>query len=202
MGAPPSVSIEQPRQVSDLDLIAAAQQGDRRAYGALVERYQEAVVGVVYSMLAARAPGDLQLAEEAAQEAFLRAWLKLASYRPEFPFRSWVYRIAMNAAIDVLRREKPTAELDDRHQSVKAAKPPPRHDPEAAVERKESAEAIHRAVMGLPPASRAAFILREYAGYSYAEIGDALDIPLGTVMSRLSFARRKLREDLAELMEE
>lgn len=87
-------------------LITCAQQGDRQAFGELVRRHRTGVVNVVYRMC-----GDPALAEEAAQEAFLRAWQQLDRYRPRHAFRSWVYRIALNAAVDALRRERPTTRL-------------------------------------------------------------------------------------------
>src|SRR5512133_977502 len=80
---------------SDQDLLAAARQGDAWAYGELVNRNQAGVIAVVYRMC-----GDATLAEEAAQVAFIRAWEHLAGYRPEHSFRAWLYRIAINAALD------------------------------------------------------------------------------------------------------
>ena len=85
--------------------IAKAQQGDRRAFGELVYRYRESVINVVYRMC-----GDALLAEDAAQEAFVRAWQHLNRYQPRSPFRNWVFRIATNAALDVLRRERETVD--------------------------------------------------------------------------------------------
>jgi RNA polymerase sigma-70 factor (ECF subfamily) len=140
--------------------------------------------------------GDPALAEEAAQEAFLRAWRGLDRYNPRFAFRSWVYRIALNAAVDALRRERPATDLE--------AEPPAAGDdsPEALVERRQQAEQVRRAVLALPPASRAVLVLREYEGLSYREIADALDIPMGTVMSRLNYARGQLRKALGGPAEE
>ncbi len=83
---------------TEASLVAKAQKGDRSAFGELVRRHQAGVVNVVYRLC-----GDVQLAEDAAQEAFIRAWLKLASYRPVSPLRNWLYRIAVNAALDTLR---------------------------------------------------------------------------------------------------
>ena len=92
-----------PPAENELDLITQAQQGDRRAFGELVRRHREGVINVVYRMC-----GDANLAEDAAQEAFIRAWQHLHNYRPRSPFRNWVYRIALNVAIDDLRRTKET----------------------------------------------------------------------------------------------
>jgi RNA polymerase sigma-70 factor (ECF subfamily) len=176
---------------SEFDLITAARQGDLHAFDELVRRHREAVITVVYRLC-----GDVHLAEDAAQEAFIRAWQHLDSYQPRSPFRNWVYRIAINAALDALRavRQEPepvdvdaTASADDR--------------PEALVERAEQAEGVRQAVLSLPPASRAVLVLREYEGLSYREIADTLDIPVGTVMSRLSYARGRLRQALAPWLE-
>jgi RNA polymerase sigma-70 factor (ECF subfamily) len=139
--------------------------------------------------------GDANLAEDAAQEAFIRAWKHLPGYRPRSPFRNWVYRIATNAALDVLRRERETVDIDEMPLAS------PDGGPEATAEGRERGEQVRQAVLELPPASRAALVLREYEGLSYQEIADTLDVPIGTVMSRLSYARGKLRESLAPYLE-
>ena len=95
-------------EMDDRDLITSAQQGDRQAFTELVSRHHHSIVNLTYRMC-----GDLRLAEDAAQEAFVRVWQNLNSYKPQYPFRSWLYRIATNAALDSLRRERPTpADLD------------------------------------------------------------------------------------------
>ena len=173
------------------ELITKAQRGDRSAFGELVRRHRRGVINVVYRMC-----GDIHFAEDMAQEAFLRAWQKLASYQPHAPFRNWVYRIATNAALDVLRKEKDFINIDD----VQLAGPGA--GPEAKLARDELGDRIKLAILSLPPASRAVLILREYEALSYREIAETLDIPMGTVMSRLNFARNKLRQLLAPDLEE
>jgi RNA polymerase sigma-70 factor (ECF subfamily) len=173
------------------DLVTRAQQGDREAFSELVRRNREGVISIVYRMC-----GDANLAEDVAQEAFIRAWQHLAGYQPRSPFRNWVYRIAANAALDVLRREKEAVDIDVL--PIEA----PGYGPEAALEAHEQAARVKQAVLALPPASRAVLILREYQGLSYQEIADTLDVPVGTVMSRLSYARARLRESLAAYQEE
>jgi len=172
---------------NELDWIARAQQGDGQAFGELVEKHRPGVLNVVYRMC-----GDPQLAEEAAQEAFLRAWQNLRRYNPKFAFRNWVYRIALNLAIDRLRRRTETVAIDTLREILTVET----DGPEATLERHEQAEQVRQAVLDLPPTSRAALILREYEGLTYQEIADALDIPIGTVMSRLNYARGQLRESL------
>lgn len=166
--------------------ITAAQHGDPQAFGELVRRHRQGVVNVVYRMC-----GDAAVAEEAAQEAFLRAWQGLGRYNTRFAFRNWVYRIAVHVAVDALRRERPTADVD-AEPLVSAA-----DGPEAGLERKQQAEQVRQAVLGLPPAGRAVLVLREFEALSYQEIADTLDIPVGTVMSRLNYARGLLRQALS-----
>jgi RNA polymerase sigma-70 factor, ECF subfamily len=190
-----------PNQATDQELIAAAQRGDRRAFGELVVRYRAGAQGVVYRMC-----GDALLAEEAAQDAFVRVWQRLSTYRPELSFRAWLYRIAVNAALDALRREHPALSLealpeDGRGLAAWSAVGPPAVEPAAAYERKERGDLVRQAVTDLPPAARAALVLREWGGLSYAEIAQALDVPPGTVMSRLNSARALLRQRLAAVME-
>ncbi len=175
-----------PRRENELDLITRAQHGDRQAFAGLVHRYREGVVNVVYRMC-----GDANLAEDAAQEAFIRAWQSLHSYRPKSAFRNWIYRIATNAALDVLRRERETVDV-----AVLPLEHPGK-GPEAAVVAKELGERVRQAVLALPPTSRSVLVLRGYEGLSYQQIADTLGIPIGTVMSRLSYARKRMRESLA-----
>jgi RNA polymerase sigma-70 factor (ECF subfamily) len=170
---------------SEADLIAQAQTGDRSAFGELVRRHQAGVVNVAYRLC-----GDVQLAEDAAQEAFIRAWLNLASYRPTSPLRNWLYRIAVNAALDALRRP-PEASLDEGR-AIMASEA--HREPEAAYIRQERAQRVQKALLSLTPPNRAVVVLREYEELSYREIAAALDIPIGTVMSRLNYARNALRE--------
>lgn len=174
----------------EIDLVEQAQRGDREAFCALVDQYRERVIDVVYRMC-----GDPALAEDAAQIAFLRAWQNLPRYQPRAAFRSWLYRIAVNAALDLLRRERPTTPVDTLE--LPAAGP----QPEAAYEEQERAHLVRKAVLALPEGSRAALVLREYHSLSYKEIADALDISIGTVMSRLNYARTKLLDTLSPYLE-
>jgi RNA polymerase sigma-70 factor (ECF subfamily) len=171
-------------------LVAQAQQGDRAAFGELVKQHHRAVVNLVYRLC-----GDAAFAEDIAQEAFIRAWEKLNSYRQTAPFRNWVYRIATNAALDDLRRQKEQVNIDS------VVVPSSGHGLEKSIETIQRNEAIQQAVLSLPLASRSVLILREYQSLSYQEIADTLEIPLGTVMSRLNYARNALRTTLSELME-
>jgi RNA polymerase sigma-70 factor (ECF subfamily) len=177
-------------QISETEYIKLAQQGDRDAFGILVALHRESVINVVYRMC-----GEAHLAEDAAQTAFIRAWQHLPNYKPQASFHSWLYRIAINAALDMLRRDKPTLNIDEmnlsNHQHI-----------ESQVEKRQQAHQIQQAVRALPEASRAVLVLREYQGMSYQEIAETLEIPIGTVMSRLNYARKSLMEQLKNMMEE
>jgi len=170
---------------SESCLVSRAQQGDCSAYGELVRRHYPGVVNVVYRMC-----GDSHLAEDAAQDAFIQAWLHLPSYRPQTPLRGWLYRIAINAALDFLRREAATTPDDIENLTLVS----PVQSPEAITIDRERADQVRREVMSLPSASRAVLILREYEGFSYQQTAEALDIPVGTVMSRLNYARQCLHK--------
>lgn len=188
---PPEIGDVTADDVTDEVLIRHARRGDREAFGRLVYRYREGAVNVVYRMC-----GDAQVAEDAAQDAFIRAWEALPRYRHKGTFKAWLYRIALNCARDTLRRRRPTADVDLLPLTSDAL------GPERQVLRRERTALVQEAVLQLPEASRAALILREYEGLSYKEITQTLDLPLGTVMSRLHYARSRLREILSPLMEE
>ncbi|MDH3944045.1 MAG: sigma-70 family RNA polymerase sigma factor [Anaerolineae bacterium] len=175
----------------ELELIAEAQQGERSAFGELVHRYREGVINVVYRII-----GDADRAEDVAQDTFVRAWQKLPYYQPRSPFRNWLFRIATNLTMDMIRGEKETLDVDTLPLASAS------HSTESTVEKKERAESVQQAILCLPPASRSVLVLREYEGLSYQEIADTLGIPKGTVMSRLSYARKRLYELLAASLEE
>jgi RNA polymerase sigma-70 factor, ECF subfamily len=172
---------------SETGLIEQAQHGDRNAFGELVGRYYPGVVRVVYRLC-----GDTGLAEDMAQEAFLRAWMNLPSYHPQSSLRNWLYRIAVNATLDVLRHKTEETLEDEAAQML----PDPSVGPETALIEKERVALLQRAMQSLPEAARSVLILREYAGLSYQEIASVLDVPKGTVMSRLNYARNRLRDQL------
>jgi len=176
--------------IDEAGLVVRAQQGNREAYAALVRQYHTGVINVIYRLC-----GDSNLAEDTAQEAFLRAWQHLNRFTPGTSFRNWLYRIAVNAALDVLRRERPAVDIE-AVELTSGAEPV-----EARVERRERADRVRAAVLALPEACRAVLILREYEGLSYLEIADTLDIPQGTVMSRLNYARKLLLGRLSPEME-
>ncbi len=175
--------------INEIELVTRAQSGERNAFNELVRIHAQGVMNVIYRMC-----GNAQIAEDAAQETFIQAWLHLSSYRPQASLRSWLYRIAVNAATDMLRKEKrilPSA-LEDLHLQD------PQPGPEALFFQEERTTLVKKAILALPEASRAVLVLREYEGMSYHEIAEALNIPVGTVMSRLNYARKTLRDKLEQ----
>jgi RNA polymerase sigma-70 factor, ECF subfamily len=173
--------------INETELVSRAQNGERNAFSELVRIYAQGVIHVIYRMC-----GDVHIAEDAAQETFIQAWLHLSSYRTQISLRNWLYRIAVNAATDMLRKQKRI--LPDNIDDLQLTDGQP--GPELLVSQQERTARVQRAVLSLPDASRAVLVLREYEGMAYREIADALDIPVGTVMSRLNYARKLLKDKL------
>jgi len=175
--------------INETELVIRAQNGERSAFSELVCIHAQGVMNVIYRMC-----GDAQIAEDAAQETFIQAWIHLSSYRPNTSLRSWLYRIAVNAATDLLRKEKRI--LPNALEDLQLKDPEP--GPEAHFFQEERNTLVQKAILSLPDACRAVLVLREYEGLSYHEIADALGIPVGTVMSRLNYARKLLKERLGQ----
>lgn len=173
--------------IDETELVHRAKNGERNAFSELVCIHAQGVRNVIYRMC-----GDAQIAEDAAQETFIQAWLHLSSYRPQTSLRNWLYRIAFNAATDMLRKEQRI--LPNALEDLQLSDPLP--GPEAVFSQEERTTLVKKAIVSLPDACRAVLVLREYEEMSYHEIAEALDIPLGTVMSRLNYARKLLKERL------
>lgn len=182
----------------EAELVEKARQGDSSAFGELVRAHYPPIVTVLYRLC-----GDEQMAEDAAQEAFIKAWVNLPAYQPQAPLRHWLYRIAVNAARDLLRK-RPELPMEDEDLALMANRSlqwdDSNHpdDPESLLIEKEQVALLQRALRALPEASRAVLVLREYGSLSYHEIAQVLDIPVGTVMSRLNYARGRLQIVLQE----
>jgi len=174
---------------NEMELVTQAQNGDRNAFSELVRIHTRGVFNVVYRMC-----GDALIAEDAAQETFIRAWQNLSSYRPQTPLRNWLYRIAFNAGMDMLRKEKRILPNDIEDLNLTDGQP----GLETLVSQQERTAMVQKAILSLPDASRAVLVLREYEGLSYQEISSTLDIPVGTVMSRLNYARKLLKDKLEQ----
>ncbi len=159
--------------------------GDQPAFAELVRRNRSFVLALVYRLC-----GDAAQAEDIAQDVFVRVWQALPGFRFQAAFRTWLYRIATNLAIEQLLRVMPAADID--HVTLAAE-----DTPEQSVLQAEQGRAVRNAILRLPLQSRVVLILREYEGLSYKEIASTLDIPIGTVMSRLNYARQHLQKDLS-----
>jgi RNA polymerase sigma-70 factor (ECF subfamily) len=175
------------------ELVIKAQAGDRNAFNELVCMHAQGVINVIFRMC-----GDVHLAEDAAQETFIRAWQHLGTFRVDSSLRNWLYRIALNTATDMLRKDKRIAPGDLEDFQL----PDPQPGPEGVYLQDERTALVQAAIASLPEASRVVLVLKEYGELSYREIAEALYIPIGTVMSRLNYARRLLKEKLMDRMTE
>lgn len=173
--------------VDETQLITQAKNGDRNAFSELVRMHAQGVMNVTYRMC-----GDAQISEDAAQEAFIRAWQNLSSFRPQTSLRNWLYRIAVNAGTDMLRKQNRILPDDIEDLHLTDGQP----GLESLVSDQERKRLVQKAILSLPDASRAVLVLKEYEGLSYKEISSTLDIPVGTVMSRLNYARNLLKARL------
>lgn len=172
----------------ELSWIEAAQRGDQQAFARLVEAYQQPVYNLAYRML-----GNAAEAEDAAQEVFLRAYLKLASYDRTRRFSTWLLSVASNYCIDVLRRRRAAlAPLDDAEFALASGEPGPEQN---ALEGEER-ELLARAIDTLPPAYRLPTVLRYYYDLPYDEIEHITGMTEATLKTRLHRARRMLKEYL------
>lgn len=184
-------------------LVERAREGDRSAFGQLVDEYKDKIYNYVARML-----NDPYEAEDVTQEAFLRAYKSLPRFRGASSFHTWLYRIASNLAIDVVRKRKrqdPTFSLDEPLESedgeYERELPDETGGPEDRTSTRETRVAVRRAIMDLPEKLRDVMILYELQGETYEDIAGILDVPLGTVKSRLFNARNRLKESLEELVE-
>jgi RNA polymerase sigma-70 factor, ECF subfamily len=183
----------------DHQLVRAVLDGDGTAYRGLVERYQGRIYAVCYGMVRNR-----EDARDMAQEAFVKAFKNLSRFRFGASFYTWLCRIAMNVSIDHLRRQKVRrAEQFDEGIATKDSAgvislAHHRHSPSRDLERKRLHGRILEALDELPDEQKQVVVLREIEGLAYKEIAEIMDIPEGTVMSRLYYARKKLQKALGE----
>jgi RNA polymerase sigma-70 factor (ECF subfamily) len=185
--------------VDEKALIAAARRGDTHSFNQLVSHYQDMVYNVAYCIL-----GDAQAAADASQETFLSAYQAVGKFKGG-SFKAWLLRIATNACYDQLRLQKrrPTSSLE----AIYTDTDPTSHfvngreSPEEHALRQELGEAIQRGIASLPPEQRVTLVLSDVQGLSYSEIAQATDTSLGTVKSRLSRGRARLRDYLLEQTE-
>jgi RNA polymerase sigma-70 factor (ECF subfamily) len=191
------------RDLSDEVLMLRTGQGDRGAFDEIVRRYSSRMVNVVYQMT-----GDSELAQDIAQETFYRAYRSASTYKQIAKFSTWLYTIALNLCRNELRRrkhkfysleemaereEEPGVRIDIEDESAK---------PDRDVEQKELSELIKMAIDRLPEKFRQPLVLRDVQGLSYEETGEILNLPEGTVKSRINRARQRVKEILRPYLDE
>src|SRR2546423_13014132 len=190
--------------VSELELVRRCQAGQTEAFDELVTRYRIRVFAMIYNMV-----HNEQDAWDLAQESFVKAWKSIKRFRRHSSFYTWIYRIVMNVTIDWLRKKQikgAGTEFDDSVR-VKEVDPAARTVPKAGplphqrMEQREIRARIDRAIGQLSPEHRAVILMKEIEGMQYHEIAEALGCSIGTVMSRLFYARKKLQNSLRDVYE-
>ena len=170
-------------QPSDADLVARATGGDEAAFADLVRRHERKVYNLAFRML-----GREEDARDAAQDAFVACYRRLSSFRGEAQFSTWLHRIAVNSCYDVLRRRRGTVlPIED------APEPPPQPDHADAA---SAMVDVQRALQDIPFEYRAVLVLHDIQGWAYDEVAGILDVPLGTVKSRIHRGRLALARAL------
>lgn len=188
---------------SDAEVIERAKKGDHDAFRILVERYQDRAFH-----LAVRVLRDEESARDVVQDAFLKVYRSLDRFEGRSGFYTWLYRVVMNLCLDAKRRDRSKQQVEWEETAAVRVDPGSADSaneayresasPAGALERKELRSIVARAIDQLPDDARETLVLREVEGLSYAEIATCLDVPKGTVMSRLHHARRRVREILIE----
>ncbi len=186
-------------ETPDSELVARVLQGDKNAFRPIVERYQNRIFAMVVGMVR-----DEAEARDLVQNAFIKAYQSLDTFRLDSSFYTWLYRIAMNLAIDSCRkrRRRKTGSFDEavaaRDEDGEMLELHHTDGPAEALQRKELRQRIFSAMEELTEEQREVLLLREVEGLSYAEISESMGIPEGTVMSRLFYARKKMQGLLRE----
>lgn len=190
--------------LSDEVLMEHLQNGDSAAFQVLVNRYKGRIVAYLHRTVRSR-----ELAEDIAQEAFLRVYTKSHTFRTSASFSAWFYRIATNLAINELRRrkrvrfismEKPIV-TDSGDQFTREFEDEGERGPSENLEQRELQAEVARAVAELPVKYRVAFVLREIQGFSYQKISEVVGAPMGTIKSRVNRARLQFRDSMAPYVE-
>ena len=165
--------------------------GDRDAFGELVRKYQDRLYNGIVQMLRNESE-----AEDTVQEAFILALTKLNTFRGKSGFYTWLYRIAYNVAVSRIRKRKPTVSMDNAAAEVQLQLPSGQQSPDARILEDERARQLHAALGRLSEEHRIIVVLREMDEMDYSAISEVLDLPVGTVRSRLHRARLQLKEIL------
>ncbi|MEO8520892.1 MAG: sigma-70 family RNA polymerase sigma factor [Acidobacteriota bacterium] len=178
------------QSLDDARIVRRCLDGDGAAFADLVDRYQGVLYNVAHRML-----GNEEDARDAAQNAFIKAYEKLATYDADRRFFSWIYRILTNECLNFRRRPAMLALGADTETAED------RHGAPDGVEAAERRRDVKRAILSLPPAYREVIVLRHFGSLSYDEMSDAIGVPVKTVKSRLYSARQQLAGALAAWME-
>jgi len=184
----------------DRALVERVQKGDKRAFDLLVRKYQHKIVGLV-----SRYANNHAEAEDIAQDAFVRAWRAIGSFRGDSAFYTWMYKIAVNTAKNhlVAQGRRPPADDIDAEDAVFVSGSDHMQEtatPERELMRQQVEQTVFGAVQALPEELRTAITLREVDGLSYEEIAEAMQCPIGTVRSRIFRAREAIDEKLRPLL--
>jgi RNA polymerase sigma-70 factor (ECF subfamily) len=190
--------------VSELDLVQRCQAGDTKAFDQLVARYRTRVFAMIYNMVHSE-----QDAWDLAQDSFLKAWKSIRRFRGRSSFYTWIYRIVMNLTIDWLRKKQIRSSATEFDQAIEsgridpASRTAPQTDalPSKTMERAEIRAQIEKAIAQLTPEHRAVILMKEIEEMQYHEIAEVLGCSIGTVMSRLFYARKKLQKLLKDVYE-
>jgi RNA polymerase sigma-70 factor (ECF subfamily) len=199
----PSEGIKEARETHEDDALAdRARAGDRAAFQGLFQKYHRRAYAVALGVL--KRPDD---AMDVVQDAFIKVHKHIATFQGASSFYTWLYRIVMNLAIDHMRRTRKVVEWGDDvpiHEAAGDRALVPKvvdENPQHTVVRRELSGKIKEALDTLPEYHRAVILLREVEGMSYEEMAEVLDVPKGTIMSRLFHARRKMQEQLQPYLE-
>lgn len=189
MSEPARLPAENDSHPDEADLVAASAQGDQDAFRQLVQRYQQLVLRVAF-----RSMGDTSLAEDVAQEAFIKVFRGLPNYRPDKPFVHWLHRVVANTVTDELRRRRPVQSLDAM------VEPPasPDEGPPELADHHAVEQAVRQAIASLPPRYRDVIILQVFHELTHEQIALALRLPLSTTTWRINMAKRLLRQQLRD----
>lgn len=182
MSGPSHTWNEDPRD--DRELIAACLRGQLDAYGELVGRYQDRLFNAVFRFL-----GHAEDAKDVVQEAFLSAYQALGRFKGDSRFFTWLYRIAINHAVDQQRKQKSLQRLERQLETAGEGA-----TPEDALERQEENEKLRQALEYLSTEHRMVLVLKDIDDLKYEEMAEVLDVPIGTIRSRLHRARLELRQ--------
>jgi RNA polymerase sigma-70 factor (ECF subfamily) len=186
---------------TDKELVRLSRRGDERAARELVHRFERPVYSIVYRMVR-----DRELAEDLAQDAFVRTFNHLDRYDSRYKFSSWLFKIAYNLTVDHLRKRElqtisvhgaPDAVSQERQEATSLTLQSDEESPDDRLVAKELAGELEEAIAGLREDYRTAILLRHVEGRPYEEIAEIMDIPLGTVKTYIFRARRELREALS-----